>query len=63
MLNNVSYRYKITGSLILVIAVTALAVAAPLISDVNSAAKRDLVDHALSLGQDALTDTATCDAA
>ena len=51
MLNNVSYRYKIAGSLILVIAVTALAVATPLISGVNNAAKRDLVDHALSLGK------------
>ena len=51
MLNDVSYRYKIPGSLILVIAVTALAVAVPLISDVNDAARRDLVDHALSLGK------------
>ncbi len=51
MLNNVSYRYKIPASLILVIALTALAVAVPLISDVNDAAKRDLVEHALSLGK------------
>ena len=51
MLNNVSYRYKIPASLSLVIVVTALAVALPLISNTNDATKQDLVDHALSLGK------------
>lgn len=51
MLSNVSYRYKIPASLSLVIVVTALAVAVPLISGTNETAKRDLVDHALSLGK------------
>ena len=51
MLSNVSYRYKIPASLSLVIVVTALAVAAPLISGTNDTTKRDLVDHALSLGK------------
>jgi signal transduction histidine kinase len=51
MLNNVSYRYKIPASLSVVIVVTALAVAVPLISGTNDTTKRDLVDHALSLGK------------
>ena len=51
MLSNVSYRYKIPASLSLVIVVTALAVAVPLISGTNETTKRDLVDHALSLGK------------
>ena len=51
MLSNISYRYKIPASLSLVIVVTALAVAAPLISGANDTTKRDLVDHALSLGK------------
>jgi len=51
MLSNISYRYKIPASLSLVIAVTALAVAGPLISGANETTKRDLVDHALSLGK------------
>ena len=51
MLSNISYRYKIPASLSLVIVVTAFAVAGPLISDTNETTKRDLVDHALSLGK------------
>jgi signal transduction histidine kinase len=51
MLSNISYRYKIPASLSVVIVVTALAVAVPLISDTNETTKRDLVDHALSLGK------------
>jgi signal transduction histidine kinase len=51
MLSNISYRYKIPASLSLVIVVTALAVAGPLISGANETTKRDLVDHALSLGK------------
>ena len=51
MLSNISYRYKIPASLSLVIVVTALAVAGPLISGANETMKRDLVDHALSLGK------------
>jgi two-component system, NtrC family, sensor kinase len=51
MLSNISYRYKIPASLSLVIIVTALAVAVPLISGTNETTKRDLVDHALSLGK------------
>ena len=51
MLSNISYRHKIPASLSLVIVVTALAVAAPLISGANDTTKRDLVDHALSLGK------------
>jgi two-component system NtrC family sensor kinase len=51
MLSNISYRYKIPASLSLVIVVTALAVAVPLISGTNETTKRDLVDHALSLGK------------
>jgi signal transduction histidine kinase len=51
MLSNISYRYKIPASLSLVIVVTALAVAAPLISGANETTKRDLIDHALSLGK------------
>jgi signal transduction histidine kinase len=51
MLSNVSYRYKIPASLSLVIIVTALAVALPLLSSTNEATKQDLVDHALSLGK------------
>jgi two-component system NtrC family sensor kinase len=51
MLSNVSYRYKIPASLSLVIVITALAVALPLISSTNQATKQDLVDHALSLGK------------
>ena len=51
MLSNISYRYKIPASLSLVIIVTALAVAVPLMSGTNETTKRDLVDHALSLGK------------
>lgn len=51
MLSNISYRHKIPASLSLVIVVTALAVAVPLISGTNETTKRDLVDHALSLGK------------
>ena len=51
MLSNISYRYKIPASLSLVIVVTALAVAAPLISGAKQTTKRDLIDHALSLGK------------
>ena len=51
MLSNVSYRYKIPASLSLVIVITALAVALPLIYSTNEATKQDLVDHALSLGK------------
>ena len=51
MLSNISYRYKIPASLSVVIIVTALAVAGPLISGANETMKRDLVDHALSLGK------------
>ena len=51
MLSNISYRYKIPASLSLVIVVTAFAVAGPLISGANETTKRDLVDHALSLGK------------
>jgi two-component system NtrC family sensor kinase len=51
MLSNISYRYKIPASLSVVIVVTALAVAGPLISGANETTKRDLVDHALSLGK------------
>jgi two-component system, NtrC family, sensor kinase len=51
MLSNISYRYKIPASLSFVIAVTALAVAGPLMSGANETMKRDLVDHALSLGK------------
>jgi signal transduction histidine kinase len=51
MLSNVSYRYKIPASLSLVIVITALAVALPLMSSTNEATKQDLVDHALSLGK------------
>jgi two-component system NtrC family sensor kinase len=51
MLSNISYRYKIPASLSLVIVITALAVALPLISSINEATKQDLVDHALSLGK------------
>jgi signal transduction histidine kinase len=51
MLSNISYRYKIPASLSLVTVVTALAVAGPLISGANETTKRDLVDHALSLGK------------
>jgi two-component system NtrC family sensor kinase len=51
MLSNVSYRYKIPASLSLVIIITALAVALPLISSTNNVTKQDLVDHALSLGK------------
>src|SRR4029434_5334719 len=51
MLSNVSYRYKIPASLSLVIVITALAVAVPLISSINATTKQDLVDHALSLGK------------
>ena len=51
MLNNVSYRYKIPASLSLVIVLTALAVALPLVSSTNEATKQDLVEHALSLGK------------
>ncbi len=51
MLRDISYRYKIPASLIAVIVITALAVAVPLISSANEAAKRDLIEHALSLGK------------
>lgn len=51
MLSNISYRYKIPASLSLVIVVTALAIAAPLISGAKQTTKRDLIDHALSLGK------------
>jgi two-component system, NtrC family, sensor kinase len=51
MLSNISYRYKIPASIIAVIVITALAVAAPLISSAREAAKRDLIEHALSLGK------------
>lgn len=51
MLSNISYRYKIPASLSLVIVVTAFAVAGPLISGANETTKRDLFDHALSLGK------------
>jgi two-component system, NtrC family, sensor kinase len=51
MLNNVSYRYKIPATLIAVIVVTALGISVPLISGATEAAKRDLIEHALSLGR------------
>ena len=51
MLSNVSYRHKIPASLTLVIVVTAMAVAVPLISDTKEATKRELIEHALSLGK------------
>src|SRR5882672_11424426 len=51
MLRDISYRYKIPATIIAVIVVTALAIAVPLISSANDAAKRDLIEHALSLGK------------
>ena len=51
MLRDISYRYKIPGTIIVVIVITALAIAVPLISSANDAAKRDLIEHALSLGK------------
>ena len=63
MLSNISYRYKIPASLSLVIVVTALAVAVPLISSTNEATKQDLVDHALVARQDAVTRAAARPAA
>lgn len=51
MLRDISYRYKIPATIIAVIVVTALAIAIPLISSANDAAKRDLIEHALSLGK------------
>jgi signal transduction histidine kinase len=51
MLRNISYRYKIPATIIAVIVITALAIAIPLISSANNAAKRDLIEHALSLGK------------
>jgi signal transduction histidine kinase len=51
MLSNISYRYKIPASLSIVIVLTALAVALPLISSTSDATKQDLIDHALSLSR------------
>ncbi len=51
MLSDISYRIKIPASFILVIVLTALAVAVPLISSAHQAARQDLVDHALELGK------------
>ena len=62
MLRDISYRYKIPATIIAVIVVTALAIAIPLISSANDAAKRDLIEHALSLGQDAVALIAAGDA-
>ena len=63
MLSNISYRYKIPASLSLVIVVTALAIAAPLISGAKQTTKRDLIDHALVPRQDAGGRGAACPAA
>jgi two-component system, NtrC family, sensor kinase len=51
VLSNISYRYKIPASLSVVIVITALAIAAPLISSANDASKQDLINHALELGK------------
>lgn len=51
MLNNVSYRLKMPATLTAVIAITAFAIAVPLITSAAESSKRDLIEHALSLGK------------